>query len=149
MRTMNDKVKSCYNENNFPFLFDSNSFQQVLDERKFYAVPSTNYLRHISGKGYEFLHESGCLNLPSSRTLRDYTYYNQTTIRFSAAILTAASCLMFWSDRILLKISKNWLPFYSMRCTSEKRWCTTSTLARFSACQISEMSQPLAQVSEI
>ena len=43
------------------------------------------YLRHVSGKGYEFLLESGCLNLPSSRTLRDYTYYNPTSIGFSAA----------------------------------------------------------------
>lgn len=43
------------------------------------------YLRHISGKGYEFLRQSGCLNLPSSRTLRDYTYCNPTSIGFSAA----------------------------------------------------------------
>ena len=33
------------------------------------------YLRHLSGKSYEHLRQSGCLNLPSQATLRDYTHY--------------------------------------------------------------------------
>lgn len=41
------------------------------------------YLRHLSGKGYDFLR--GTLSLPSQRTLRDYTYYNSTQIGFSTA----------------------------------------------------------------
>ena len=41
------------------------------------------YLRHLSGSVYDFLRESGCVALPSKRTLRDYTYYISTTIGFS------------------------------------------------------------------
>lgn len=41
------------------------------------------YLRHFSGKGYELLRDS--FSLPSQRTLRDYTYYNNTKIGFSTA----------------------------------------------------------------
>lgn len=44
------------------------------------------YLRHISGKSYEMLRQSGCIKLPSQRTLRDYTHYVKTTIGFSAEI---------------------------------------------------------------
>ena len=31
------------------------------------------YLRHLSGKAYETLRQSGCIHLPSQRTLRDYS----------------------------------------------------------------------------
>ena len=31
------------------------------------------YLRHQSNKAYETLRESGCISLPSQRTLRDYS----------------------------------------------------------------------------
>ena len=44
------------------------------------------YLRHISGKGYKMLRNSGCIHLPSQRTLRDYTHYTTTTIGFSAEV---------------------------------------------------------------
>ena len=91
MKDNSDMVRSRYLENSFPFLF----WQQQLQAASQTKASSMKwhplmirwclYLRHISGKGYELLHESGCLNLPSSRTLRDYTYYNQTSIGFSAA----------------------------------------------------------------
>ena len=41
------------------------------------------YFRHLSGSAYDFLRESGCVALPSKRTLRDYTYFISTTIEFS------------------------------------------------------------------
>ena len=41
------------------------------------------YLRHQSGKAYETLRESGCIALPSQRTLRDYTYFLNSTMGFS------------------------------------------------------------------
>ena len=41
------------------------------------------YLRHLSGSAYDFLRESGCVALPSKRTLRDYTYYISADIGFS------------------------------------------------------------------
>ena len=44
------------------------------------------YLRHISSKGYEMLRESGCIKLPSQRTLRDYTHYVNASIGFSAEV---------------------------------------------------------------
>ena len=40
------------------------------------------YLRHMSGRAYEMLRESGVIKLPSQRTLRDYTYYTQATMGF-------------------------------------------------------------------
>lgn len=44
------------------------------------------YLRHTSGKGYELLRKTGCIHLPSQRTLRDYTHYTSTAIGFSAEV---------------------------------------------------------------
>ena len=41
------------------------------------------YLRHVSGRSYEILRESGVIKLPSQRTLRDYTYYTKATCGFS------------------------------------------------------------------
>ena len=41
------------------------------------------YLRHLSGSAYDFLRETGCVALPSKRTLRDYTYYISAGIGFS------------------------------------------------------------------
>ena len=61
------------------------------------------YLRHLSGKGYEVLRESGYLKLPSERTLRDYTYYNKTQIGFSTA-----------TDLELVQLTKDYLPWQKM-----------------------------------
>ena len=44
------------------------------------------YLRHRSSGAYEALRESGCLVLPSQRTLRDYTYYVEATAGFLADV---------------------------------------------------------------
>ena len=44
------------------------------------------YLRHLSGKSYEMPCQSGCIKLPSQRTLRDYTHYITTGIGFSAEV---------------------------------------------------------------
>ena len=44
------------------------------------------YLRHLSGKAYELVRDSGCVQLPSQRTLRDYTHHISTTIGFSAQV---------------------------------------------------------------
>ena len=44
------------------------------------------YLRHLSGKAYETLRQTGCVYLPSQRTLRDYMYFNSTTIGFSIQV---------------------------------------------------------------
>lgn len=41
------------------------------------------YLRHVSGRAYETLRSSGCIRLPSQRTLRDYTHYTKASAGFS------------------------------------------------------------------
>ena len=43
-------------------------------------------LRHVSGKAYELLHQSGCITLPSQRTLRDYTHYASAKIGFCVEV---------------------------------------------------------------
>ena len=44
------------------------------------------YLRHVSGKAYEVLRNSGCIRLPSQRTLRDYTHYVSAKTGFSIEV---------------------------------------------------------------
>ena len=44
------------------------------------------YLKHLSSKAYETLRVSGVVQLPSQRTLRDYTYYTQAKPGFSVSI---------------------------------------------------------------
>ena len=41
------------------------------------------FLRYRSSGAYDLLHESGCIKLPSQRTLRDYTHVVKTTMGFS------------------------------------------------------------------
>ena len=41
------------------------------------------YLRPLSGKAYDLLRDSGCIHLPSQRTLRDYTHYIKSQVGFS------------------------------------------------------------------
>ena len=67
-----------------------NTFQKIFWEQQQKAAEVSNprlmrwhplmikwclYLRHLSGGAYDMLRESGCVTLPSQRTLRDYTYY--------------------------------------------------------------------------
>ena len=44
------------------------------------------YLRHQSSKAYESLRDSGCVRLPSQRTLRDYSNCLKASTRFSADV---------------------------------------------------------------
>ena len=44
------------------------------------------YLRHQSSQAYETLRDSGCIHLPSQRTLRDYTHCVKSQTGFSAAV---------------------------------------------------------------
>ena len=41
------------------------------------------YLDHLSGKAYDTIRKSGVINLPSSRTLRDYKHVSPTEVGFS------------------------------------------------------------------
>ena len=44
------------------------------------------FLRHQSSKAYELLRNSGCIHLPSQRTLRDYSYCQRSEAGFSTAV---------------------------------------------------------------
>lgn len=44
------------------------------------------YLRHQSSKAYEAIRESGCLSLPSQRTLRDYSHSVKAKPGFSTEV---------------------------------------------------------------
>ena len=84
-------VASSYPENSLPRLFWDQQLKATQHKNgksmRWHPmmVKWCLYLQHLAGKGYEMLRQSGCLSLPSPRTLRDYTYYNSTTIGFSAA----------------------------------------------------------------
>lgn len=41
------------------------------------------YLRHLSSSSYEALRQSGCISLPSQRTLWDYTHFASARAGFS------------------------------------------------------------------
>ena len=73
------------------------SFQKIFWEQQQKALSSSKkgmrwhplmikwclYLKHLSSKAYETLRESGCVVLPSQRTLRDYTHHLKSTSGFS------------------------------------------------------------------
>lgn len=44
------------------------------------------YLKHQSSKAYKTLRDSGCISLPSQRTLRDYTHCVNSTSGFSSDV---------------------------------------------------------------
>ena len=44
------------------------------------------FLRHQSSKAYELLRDSGCIHLPSQRTLRDYSHCVKSEAGFSTAV---------------------------------------------------------------
>ena len=44
------------------------------------------FLRHQSSKAYETLRKSGCIQLPSQRTLRDYSHGVESDVGFSAGV---------------------------------------------------------------
>ena len=44
------------------------------------------FLRHHSSHAYELLRKSGCIELPSQRTLRDYTHHCKNTVGFSTEL---------------------------------------------------------------
>lgn len=69
------------------------------------------YLQYKSSGAYELLRDSGCISLPSQRTLRDYSHYVNATVGFSdevdaqlarAAKLNSGSCEEFEKCVIML-----------------------------------------------
>lgn len=89
MKDHSDRVLQKYGEDSFLGIFWS---QQL----KLATVSSSKgrwwhplvvkwclYLQHLSGKAYETIRNSGIINLPSLRTVRDYKHLEITKIGFS------------------------------------------------------------------
>jgi len=81
-------VESTFDEGTFQRLFWSqqqtaNSLQNSKSMRwHLLIIKWCLYLRHLLGKAYELLRSSGCIKLPSQRTLRDYTHYIKSQMGF-------------------------------------------------------------------
>ncbi len=78
VRLEDDGMKKSYPEDSFQMLFWKQ--QQEASKRSSKGmrwhplfIKWCIYLRHQSSKAYETLRDSGCISLPSQRTLRDYT----------------------------------------------------------------------------
>ena len=68
------------------------------------------YLCHLSGKAYDMLRDSKCIQLPSQRTLRDYTHYSSVTIGFSPDIDQQL--------RAMIDFTQEWNGYFSYTCMS-------------------------------
>lgn len=85
-------VNGTYPENSFQHIFWEQQCKaaSLKDSRAMrwhpLCIKWCLYLRHLSGKAYYMLRYSGCVQLPSQRTLRDYTHYTSTTIGFSVDV---------------------------------------------------------------
>ena len=92
MSNCTDLVNSTYPERSFQRLFweQQQKAASLNNSRSMKWHPLfikwCLYLRHLSGKAYELLRDSGCVKLPSQRTLRDYTHYISSAIGFSVEI---------------------------------------------------------------
>jgi len=110
MKTMMDaatkQVYSLYPEGSFQRLFwdQQQTACSTKDSRSMkwhpLVIKWSIYLRHLSGKAYELLRKTGCIKLPSQRTLRDYTHYIPSTIGFSAEIDQELYDIAFLSNEL-------------------------------------------------
>ena len=89
MKKHSDKVLQEHGEDSFLGIFWSQQLKSASVSsskgRRWHplVVKWCLYLQHLSGKAYETIRNSGIINLPSSRTLRDYKHLEITKIGFS------------------------------------------------------------------
>ena len=92
MNASTNQVHSMYPEGSFQQVFwdQQQTACSLQDSRSMkwhpLVIKWSLYLRNLSGKAYELLRKTGCIKLPSQRTLRDYTHYIPPTIGFSSEI---------------------------------------------------------------
>jgi len=90
--TSRNEVHKLYPEGSFERLFweEQEKAMSLKDSKSMRWHPVfikwCLYLRHLSGRSYELLRQSGCIHLPSQRTLRDYTHYFEAKVGFSAEV---------------------------------------------------------------
>ena len=92
MTTENSSIMDQFPEGSFARLFWQQQFEAASRKTKEMKrgmhwdplmVKWCIYLRHKSSGAYKLLRNSGCVLLPSQRTLRDYTHYVKATVGFS------------------------------------------------------------------
>lgn len=89
MKDHSDRVLQKHGEDSFLGIFWSQQLKSATVSsskgRRWHplVVKWCLYLQHLSGKAYETIRNSGIINLPSSRTLRDYKHLEITKIGFS------------------------------------------------------------------
>ena len=87
-----DEIHKTYPEGSFERVFwgEQEKAMSLSDARSMRWHPVfikwCLYLQHLSGRAYETLRASGCIHLPSQRTLRDYTHYIPAKVGFSAEV---------------------------------------------------------------
>lgn len=92
MQECNEEMKKAHSPDSFKQIF----WQQQMQASKAKSPKGMRwhpsmirwclYLRHCSGRAYEVLRDSGCVTLPSQRTLRDYTYHVKASTGFSSEV---------------------------------------------------------------
>ena len=123
---------SCMNDGEDEVLakFPEGSFQRLFwqQQKKASATPDKRgfrwhplmikwclYLRHLSGKAYETIRESGCIRLPSQRTLRDYSHCVKASAGYSSDVdlqlIRAANILTCpeWHKFVILLIDEMYI----------------------------------------
>ena len=98
--TEKDLVTIMEENNSVVDKFPEQSFQRLFWQQQMEAVKRSRqgcrwhplfikfclYLRHKSSGAYELLRNSGCLQLPSQRTLRDYTHHIKSSAGFNEQV---------------------------------------------------------------
>ena len=127
-----DDLKSIMTDEEDAILakFPEGSFQRLFwqQQKKASATPDKRgfrwhplmikwclYLRHLSGKAYETIRESGCIHLPSQRTLRDYSHCVKASAGYSSDVdlqlIRAANILTCpeWHKFVILLIDEMYI----------------------------------------
>ena len=91
MQEEEEAVRKAYPDNSFQMIFWKQQKEAAERSPKGMRwhpimIKWCIYLRHLSSKAYETLRESGCIALPSQRTLRDYTNCIKAKAGFSSEV---------------------------------------------------------------
>ena len=89
MQQHHNNIVQLYPEDSFQFIFWNSQYasSQKKSKNGYRWNPAMIrwciYLHHKSSKAYELLRKSNCINLPSQRTLRDYTHFVDSASGFT------------------------------------------------------------------
>ena len=102
------------------------------------------YLRHVSSRAYETVRSFGCIQLPSQRTLRNYTHYVSASTGFStevenqfASAMNIDTCAEL-EKYVILIVDEMYI---------RRTWFSVKTVELLLDCE-SGRSKPVASISE-